>query len=524
MKLNDVKRLLSQKEHQRLELKKTTGQLERGMETVCAFLNGEGGTVLFGINDKGDIVGQEVADSTKRSIAEHIAALEPSAPVKVSYISLPSCNRQLIAMSVASSRMERPFLYRGRAYMRVESTTTTMPQHIYEKLLLERSGINHSWESFVNPKLSVNDLNVDEILKTVRLGIECGRLPESTGTDIEDILNRLELSSEGVLRNAAAVLFAKKEMGDYFQCGIRLARFRGSDKSVFIDNEQIQGNVFELLDAAMSFAFKHLSLSGVVSGLEREEHLSVPYKALREAVINAICHRDYRQPGASVGMAIYDDRVEIENPGYLPTDWKLAVTQHKTRSNPPNPLIANALYKRKTVEKWGRGIELMINECKQQGLPEPDFAELAGFVTVCFHYRNESLELLNNYLSEQAEQKTEQAEPKTEQAEQKTEQAEQKTGQAEQKTGQEEKKTGQVAVEPSRQVKALLACLSDNMRSLQEIMLRLDKKGRSNFLKNYIWPALSAGLIAREFPDQVNHSRQRYYLTEKGKACLRCPT
>ena len=81
---------------------------------------------------------------------------------------------------------------------------------------------------------------------------------------------------------------------------------------VFMDNQRVQGNLFQLLDSAMTFIFKHLSLSGTTEALEREEHLTIPYKAIREGIINSLCHRQFRTPGGSVGIAIYDDRVEIE--------------------------------------------------------------------------------------------------------------------------------------------------------------------------------------------------------------------
>lgn len=117
---------------------------------------------------------------------------------------------------------------------------------------------------------------------------------------------------------------------------------------------------FRLLNAAMAFIFKHLSLSGTTDGLEREEQLTIPYKAIREGVLNNLAHRSYREAGGSVGIAIYDDRVEIENPGTFPPDWNMEKMLAGHESKPRNPLLANVLYKRKVLESWGRGIGLMI--------------------------------------------------------------------------------------------------------------------------------------------------------------------
>ena len=126
--IDDIRKLASSDEGGRTEYKLTTGQLERGMETLCAFLNGEGGTVLFGVKDNGKIIGQEVSDKTKREIAEAISRLEPSASVQVSYVPLPDVGKKVIALHVEDARMERPFTYKNRPYMRVESTTVAMPQ------------------------------------------------------------------------------------------------------------------------------------------------------------------------------------------------------------------------------------------------------------------------------------------------------------------------------------------------------------------------------------------------------------
>ena len=126
---------------------------------------------------------------------------------------------------------------------------------------------------------------------------------------------KFDLLHDGKLNNAAAVLFGR-DFYFYPQCLLRMARFKGTIKDEFIDNQRITGNIYTLLDAAMAFFFKHLSLSGKIEGLYREEELSVPYKAMRECCINAFAHRFYHDSGTSVSIAIYDDRIEITNSGH----------------------------------------------------------------------------------------------------------------------------------------------------------------------------------------------------------------
>lgn len=210
--LDDIKRLVCQMETGQIEFKETTGQLERGMETLCAFLNGEGGTILFGVTDKGKITGQEICDQTKRSLAEAIQRIEPLPTIKISYISIPDSSKKVIAIYAGKQHYNRPFTYKNRAYRRLESMTSAMPQETYDSLLMQRGGSKYSWESVVDEELTVHDLDENEIVGTVRLGIDNGRLPEITIiSDVPAILEKLNLSKGGKLRNAAVVLFAKKD-------------------------------------------------------------------------------------------------------------------------------------------------------------------------------------------------------------------------------------------------------------------------------------------------------------------------
>lgn len=279
---------------------------------------------------------------------------------------------------------ERPYVYEGRAYKRVQSATMAMPQEEYDRMLAERRGFQSDWELQVNPLLSMEDLDEEEIRKTARMGVGAGRLPETTDTgNTEALLDGFKVRTGDGLRNAAAVLFCKPET-DYAQCMMRLARFKGTDKSLFIDNKQVTGNIFRLLDAGMGFCFDHLALSGRVVGLLREERLEVPVAALREALVNALAHRLYVRRGTSVSLAIYDDRVEIINPGAFPSGLTAEDLEKGNESEPRNPVIARVLYLRKMLESWGRGIKLMVDECAKAGLPKPHIKSDGQFVKVVF--------------------------------------------------------------------------------------------------------------------------------------------
>ena len=285
----DIQRLASEGEGKSIEFKETTGQLDRGMETLCAFLNGNGGTLLFGITDNGKIIGQDISDKTRRDIAAALLKFEPIPELSTSFVRTQQANRYTIAIEVKGQQYARPFMYKGRAYHRIDSVTSVMSQMAYNDLLSQRDDIRHRWESLPS-NLSIDDLSTDEIVKTIRIGINSGRIPESVDTsDTISLLRKLNLLENSSIKNAAAVLFAKN-MSCLPQCTLRMARFRGIDKNEFIDNQRLSGNIFQLVDAAMSFFFKHLSLAGKIGTLERSDDLQIPINALRECCINAFSH------------------------------------------------------------------------------------------------------------------------------------------------------------------------------------------------------------------------------------------
>lgn len=481
MTFEDIEKLTCRMETGQVEFKETTGQLERGMETLCAFLNGMGGTVLFGVTDKGKITGQEISDKTKRDIAEAIRRIEPFATIEVSYTAIPDTQKSVITLFVEQQRYMRPFSYKGRAYQRIESVTSIMPQEVYNHLVMQRGG-KYAWESMTNSDLKISDLDEQVIMGAVRAGIRSGRLPETTiREDISTILEKFNLLHEGKLNNAAAVLFGR-DFYYYPQCVLRLARFKGSTKDEFIDNQRVNGNIYSLLDVAMAFFFKHLSLSGKIEGLYREEELSIPYKALRESCINAFCHRAYHRPGSSVGIAIYDDRVEIENSGTFPPDITIDKLLSGHNSEPQNLIIANVLYKSEVLESWGRGIGLMINECRRVGIPEPEFHTDGNAVWVVFRYIRNTVGQ-NPTVTDQV--------------------------------------TDQVADQVTDQVISIVNAIENNSLSAKEIMALLGLNHRPSFRSTYLHPALDGGYIVPLYPDQPSSPKQKYRLTDKGKKLLR---
>ena len=189
------------------------------------------------------------------------------------------------------------------------------------------------------------------------------------------------------MTNAAVVLFGRTFLPNYPQCQLRMARFRGSTKSEFLDQRQVYGHAFQLLDEAIQFLSRHLPVAGRIQPgiFERVDEPLFPTGALREALVNAFCHRDYSLSGGAVSLAIYDDRLEIWSDGTLPFGLTVSDLKRNHLSRPRNPPIAEVFYKRGLVERWGRGTQKIVELCVQAGHPEPEFVEQAGAVGVLFY-------------------------------------------------------------------------------------------------------------------------------------------
>jgi len=387
MTIAEIQELIRRDETRTLELKKTTGELKDAMRTACAFLNTDGGFIIFGIAPVSlKVLGQDVTDATRREIAQALSGIEPAIDIKPEYVDVPEANgKQLIVLHFDRWNLgDRPFTYDSRPYLRAESATRIMSRDIFESRLKAYKPMNFFWELQEAVGVELSDLDENRISDGIRAGVNGGRLNSSALNEPQiNVLNKLKLIENGRPNNAAVVLVAK-ETHYYTQLKIRLARFAGTNKNEFIDNQQVSGNFFDILDAAIAFCFKHLNLSGKIEGLRREEKLEIPIVALREAIINSLAHRDYENRGTSTGLAIYDDRVEIENPGRLPHELSPETILQSHDSFPYNPVIAQALYKMTYLENWGSGIRRIADSCREAGVEEPTYTDGKGFVTVCF--------------------------------------------------------------------------------------------------------------------------------------------
>jgi ATP-dependent DNA helicase RecG len=495
MTLQDLEQIVAAGESETMEFKKSTAQLPRAGETLCAFLNGQGGRVFIGITPEGRVLGQQIADSTLREVAATLARFEPPALISRERIALPG-GSEVIVLSAPAAVASGPFAFDGRAYQRVGSTTSVMPQARYQNLLLERAHPQNRWEKIPVPSLTVGDLDAEEIQRTVDTAIRLGRMSPLRDRSEESILRGLGLMEGGQLLQAAVVLFGQSSrlQSDYPQCSFRLARFRGRDRlSDFADNRQYWGHAFDLLRRAEAFLMDHVPIPGRVppDRMVREDRPWYPPRTTREAMANALRHRDYCIPGGAVAVAMYDDRLEISSPGTLHFGITVEDLVKPHASLPWNPLIAGVFHRAGIIERWGSGTLNIVDWCRDNHNPPPRWQETWLDFTLTFWPVREP--------------ETAQDQPKT------------GPGPAHQT---EPVSTRPVPDRYQSLTEKVLSLLAEGSRSVSEISTAIGQKRVSGQLKIVLGELLTQQQIELTIPDKPRSRWQRYRLTEKGRAWL----
>jgi ATP-dependent DNA helicase RecG len=186
------------------------------------------------------------------------------------------------------------------------------------------------------------------------------------------------LSSPSCLFVAAILLFGKRPQSFYPHALVKIGRFR--DETLIVDDREIEGTLFDQVNGAMGYFREKLETAFVMTGKPARDVLwEYPLEALREAVTNAVCHRDYRV-GAHAQVRLYDNELRVSNPGGLPRELSIGDLKRTHGSFPRNRAIARIFYYAGFIEQWGSGIGKMVHECRSAKMPEPNFeSSSAGF-------------------------------------------------------------------------------------------------------------------------------------------------
>lgn len=368
---------IQQGESKTLELKASLPKGEQIAITVVAFANGGGGKLVIGVDDQRQIIGigEEDIFALKDRIASIIVdRVQP--PVLPDIYTTYLQEKLLLVVEVFRGNMLPYYLkskgLNGGTYLRIGASNrkADLP-HVLE---LERQRANQSFDEEICPEQPLPSLDLTPLQQ---------RFARAGKTLDQDKLKNLKL--------------IRQEQGQYFPTWglmvllgalphvvIKCARFKGTDMSLFLDRKEYDGDLFSQLEQAEAFIKNHLHLRGEIKGLQRTDTYELPEAALREALINAVIHRDYTNQGRDIKVGIYDDIVNIVSPGGFPNTLT-AADLSEGRSEIRNRVVARIFKELGYIEQWGSGLQRIKASCLNQGLEEPLIREQGDFVDVVFY-------------------------------------------------------------------------------------------------------------------------------------------
>jgi len=348
------------KESEKLEFKKTTAELKEGVISMSAILNKHGGgEMYFGVRNDGTVLGQQIGDATLRDISQAISNhLEPKLFPKIELVYLD--DKQCVRVEFTGD--EAPYFAYGRAYIRVADEDKQMSPSELETHILRRNARMDAWDSILSEKTKddVDDAVLREYLERAN---QADRI-DFTYTNKEDVLRRLNLIENGKLKNAANALFTGWPLLE-----VQMAIFAGTERLTFNDIKRESGSVTTLIKTAERYIRNNIRWRVVFDGsLQRKEIPEIPMDAVREAIINSFCHKDYKSSQNNT-ISIYSNRVEIYNPGTFPDGLTPEdFIEGSELSVKRNPLLAQLMYYVKDIESFGTGLKRITDACDAAGV------------------------------------------------------------------------------------------------------------------------------------------------------------
>ena len=357
-------------ENQNIEYKESWR--DEFLKWICGFANANGGTIYIGKNDAGEVVG--LNDSKK--LLEDIPNKTKDILGILVDVNLHQTEKGDF-IEILVEAYPYPVNFKGQYHYRSGSTKQELKGAALDKFLLQRKG--KRWDAVPVPNVSINDLKKETFDFFRKKAVKAQRIEDDVLTDTnEQLAENLQLIENDYLKRAAILLFHPNP--DKFVTGayIKIGFFETDDDLRFQD--EIHGNVFEQVEKTTDLLFtKYIKSSISYEGLNRVEKYEYPKDAVREALLNAVSHKDY-SGGVPIQISVYKDKIILWNEGQLPENWTIEKLLNKHPSKPYNPDIANALFRSGYIESWGRGTLKMINECVQFGIPKPKyFYDMSGF-------------------------------------------------------------------------------------------------------------------------------------------------
>ncbi len=364
-------------ESETVEFKRSFGK--DVIESLSAFANTNGGCVFIGIfNEK--IVGVSCGDESLQNWANEIK--QNTSPSIIPTIETFSHQGKTVVRICVDEFPVKPVAFKDRYYKRVVNSNHRMTLTETSSMHLQSTG--QSMDAIIVPGKTILDIDLEAVREYMRLATGQGRRSFAEDEDPWRVLKKLELiKSEEEITRAAILLFGKTPQSPLTQAVVHAGRFR--EKVHIMDNRMIDGSIIEQVEETVGFIKKNMHVRFEITGNpQRKEIWDYPLPALREAVVNAIVHRDYGDT-ADIQIKMFEDALQIWSPGFLPynvTVGDLFDPEHT--SKPRNKLIAQTFYDLGLIERYGSGIQRILDACIEENLPTPIFENFSGGFRIKF--------------------------------------------------------------------------------------------------------------------------------------------
>jgi len=471
-----------QPESRRLEFKEAWPKGDQIARTAVAFANGAGGKIVFGVKNKPrEIIG--IPDDKLFALEERVAnyIFDRCTPTIIPEIYIQNVEGNPLLVVEIFSGFQKPFYLKNKGkrngtYVRIGSVNRLASEEVL--IALERDKRKISYDEVVVYEFAAEQLDLKQFITDYTA---------SSGKPLseEKLLNLglFVLERETLFPTHAALLFSESpERNRFFPYAkIECARFKGTETKVFLDQATMNEPIYGTIESCMAFIKRNISLGSRIGEIYREDRWEYPLEAVREAIINAVVHRDYGIQGSDIKVAIFDDMLEITSPGPLP-DTLPPDALGTGRSEIRNRVLAPIFKDLKLIEAWGTGIQKMRAEIQKYPEIELVLQEIGHAFQVQFIKKRARKAIEETHVTPQVRP--------------------------------------QVAPQVTPQVFQLLSALK-GVEDRDTLQRALGLKARKNFRLLYLVPALNAGLIEMTIPDKPRSSKQKYRLTEQGKLILK---
>lgn len=476
------------------EWKQSLGEWKEIVETCAAFASSQGGTVHIGVNPGGESVGVEVGKGSLEDLANKIAS--NTSPRVIPSISTVQTGGKTVVRVLVKESPSKPVWAFDRPFRRSGRTNQKLSQEEAMHLFMDSRSM--TWDTTILDGPTMKDVSLVAVRDFLARASAERRWNVNPKTPVAKVLSQLGLCRGNRLNVAGLLLFGRSPQQYMMQAMVRCARFKGTKEIHFIDMKVIQGNIVDQVEQAMAFIERNIRMGAEIRGLRREDLWEYPLDALREALVNAVCHRDYAS-SANVQVRIFDDRLEVWNPGALPAGMTVEDLRKEHDSKPRNRAIANAFFLIKYVEQFGTGTRRIIEDCQAKGLPEPTFQSRADtFITTFKPATTTSSEVPGTPREGKAVS----------------------CDRVRVESGVESKVESGVE-SLARETVRLLA---GGPKLKSEIAQGLGKLRVSGQIHRLVIGLLNKGLVERTIPNKPNSRLQKYRLTQKGVAYLKQTT